>query len=421
MYDKYLNTWKGLTLVTPGFHLRNLFGNSFNSYAVGMDTVSQLRYSRIAMLEIEQFNQAVKILADGGTLTAKQKKIYDVYTEFQRNGLIQSHRGVRDLEQAKEAAELAAAKGTKGVKGAYNTAIRFNFNIAEKMDDFQRYMLYRWALDKTGDSVKAARTVTESLFDYSALTGFEKDVMKRIFPFYTFMKNNFIFQAKNILRNPQQYARVGRAYNYYLEDIAGYGPDDLPDYATENMWIPLPMMITKNDKEGIAFLKANLPLSDFIELVENPFKKGAISLTVPLKLPIELGIGRDLFTGAPITEFPGQTNVMEPGAGVLAGIRNERGQVSIGQTPLMQKIMNDLGFRTPLNFATVGVDLVDTLTGYQGPQSGLVDFLERTGVAGAQDLERLEITALYQDLEHLRELKKYYEQETSNQLPILPR
>ena len=421
MYDGFLNTWKGLTLVTPGFHLRNLFGNSFNSYAVGMDTISQLKYSRLAMLEMSQFDEAVKILADGGTLSPRLQKVYDTYTEFQRNGLIQSHRGVRDLEQAKEAAELAAKGDLKGARKLYNDAIRLNFNIAEKMDDFQRYMLYRWALDKTGDSTQAAKTVIESLFDYSALTGFEKDVMKRIFPFYTFMKNNFIFQAKNILRNPAQYAKVGRAYNYYLEDIAGYSAEDLPDYATENMWIPLPAVITKNDKEGIAFLKANLPLTDFIELVENPFKKGVISVTVPIKLPIELGIGRDLFTGAPITDFPGQTNVMAEGTGVLSGIRNERGQVALARTPLMQKILNDIGLRTPLNFATIGVDLVDTLTGYQGPQSGLTDFLERTGVAGAQDLERLELTRLYQDLEHLRELKKLYEQETGYQLPILPR
>ena len=422
MYDGFLNTWKGLTLVTPGFHLRNLFGNSFNSYAVGMDTISQLRYSRIAMLEMGQFDEAVKILADGGTLSPKLQKVYDIYTEFQKNGLIQSHRGVRDLEQLKEAAEEALRRGDKkGAKKLYDDIIRINFNVAEKMDDFQRYMLYRWALDKTGDSTQAAKTVIESLFDYSALTGFEKDVMKRIFPFYTFMKNNFIFQAKNILRNPQQYAKAGRAYKYYLEDIAGYSAEDLPDYATENMWIPLPAVITKNDKEGIAFLKTNLPLTDFIELVENPFRKGVISVTVPIKLPIELGIGRDLFTGAPITDFPGQTNVMAPGTGVLSGIRNERGQVALAKTPLMQKILNDIGLRTPLSFATVGVDLVDTLTGYQGPQSGFTDFLERTGVAGAQDLERLELTRLYQDLEHLRELKKLYEQETGYQLPLLPR
>jgi hypothetical protein len=421
VYDKYLNTWKGLTLITPGFHMRNLFGNSFNSYAVGMGLPAQMRYARIASLEFDEYAKAARILAEGGTLTARQQKIYEIMSEFQRSGLIQSHRGVRDLEQVKEMTEEALKKGGKGVKTSYNNLVRLNFNFAEKMDDMQRYMLWRWSYDKTGDAVQASKTVAKSLFDYSNLTGFEKDVMKRLFPFYTFMKNNFIFQAKNIFANPGAYARAGRAYKYYLEDISGYSMEDLPDYATENMWIPLPMMITKNDKEGIAFLKANLPISDFVELVENPFKKGVISVTVPVKLAIEIGAGRDLFTGAPITEFPGQTNLMEPGTGVLSGIRDSRGSLAIAQTPLMQKILNDLGLRTPFNVASIGLDVADTLLGYQGPSQGFGDFLQRAGVAGVQEKSKLELTQLYQDLEHLRELKKYYEQQTGNQLPVLPR
>jgi hypothetical protein len=282
-------------------------------------------------------------------------------------------------------------------------------------------MLWRWSFDKTGDAVKASKTVSQALFDYAALTSFEKDVMKRLFPFYSFMKNNFIFQAKNIFANPAQYAKVGRAYNYYLEDIAGYSVEDLPDYATDNMWLPIPMMITKNDKQGISFLKANLPIADFTELVESPFSKGVTSLTVPVKLAIELGAGRDLFTGAPLESFAGQTNVMQQGEGVLSGLRDQKGTLAIAQTPLMQKVLNDLGLRTPFNIASVGLDVADTLLGYQGAQEGLGDFLQRAGIAGVQEISNVEMTNLYQDLEKLRELKKYYEQETGNQLPVLPR
>lgn len=419
VYDKFLNTWKGLTLITPGFHMRNLFGNSFNSYAVGMDLASQSRYATKAMKELDEFSKVGRKLASGAELTAKERKLYELVSGFYESGVAQTHRGIRDLEQVKEAVEQATKGGA--LKTGYNNLIRFNFNVAEKMDDFQRFMLYRWALDKTGDSIKASRTVAESLFDYHHLTNFEKDYMKRLFPFYTFMKNNFIFQAKNIFNNPKAYARVGRSYKYGLENLAGYGPDDMPDYASENMWIPLPITVNKNDKEAISFLKANLPLSDFTELVENPFKKGVISLTAPVKLLIEFGVGRDLFTGAPLRDFPGQTNAMEQGTGVLSGLRDSRGNLTITQSPIAQKILNDIGLRTPINLASTGVDLIDTLTGYQGASEGFGDFLQRAGIAGSQDVDSLELTKLYQDLEKLRELKKYYEQETGNQLPVLPR
>jgi hypothetical protein len=419
VYDKFLNTWKGLTLVSPGFHLRNMFGNMFNSYAVGMGVADQGKYLTKSLMELDQFQKVGKKLAKGEKITEVERKLFETVRGYFEQGVSQTHRGIRDLEQLKTGVD-AARKGGK-LKTGYNNVLRFNFNVAEKMDDVQRYALYRWGLDKTGDAGKAARTVSEALFDYSHLTPFEKNYMKRIFPFYTFMKNNFIFQAKNIFANPKQYARVGRAYRYAVEDLGGYNLDDLPDYAVENMWIPIPMTLTKNDKDAVAFLKANLPLSDFTELIENPFKKGVISVTAPVKLLIEFGAGRDLFTGAPLEQFPGEKNALEEGTGVLSGLRDRRGNLTISQSPLFQKILNDIGLRTPINVASAGLDIVDTLAGYQGPKENLGDFLQRAGLAGVQEVENLELTELYQDLERLRELKKFYEQETGNQLPILPR
>ena len=410
IYDKFLNTWKGLTLITPGFHMRNLFGNSFNSYAVGMDIISQGKYLNTSMMELQKFQEVGKKLAQGLDITASERKIFETVQGYFEQGVSQTHRGIRDLEGVMEASAKNIKQGGR-LKNTYNNVIRFNFNIAEKMDDVQRYALYRWSLDTTGDMTKAANTVAEALFDYSHLTPFEKNTMK----------NNFVFQAKNIFKNPRQYARLGRAYKYALEDLGGYTAEDLPDYASENMWLPIPMTVDKNDKEAIAFLKANLPLSDFTELVENPFKKGVVSITAPVKLLIEFGAGRDLFTGAPLESFPGQTNAMEEGTGVLSGLRDRRGNFIITQSPLFQKILNDLGLRAPINFASTGLDLVDTLTGYQGGVENFGDFLQRMGLAGVQETERLKLSALYQDLEKLRELKQFYEQETGNQLPVLPR
>ena len=419
IYDKFLNTWKGLTLITPGFHMRNLFGNMFNSYAVGMDTLAQGKYLGKSMQELTAFQDIGKKLAQGADLTGAERKIYDTVRGYFEQGVSQTHRGIRDLEGVMEASAKQSAKG--GFKNTYNNVVRFNFNIAEKSDDIQRYALYRWSLDKTGDSVKAANTVAEALFDYSHLTPFEKSYMKRLFPFYTFMKNNFVFQMKNIFKNPAQYAKLGRAYKYAVEDLGGYSIDDMPDYATENMWLPLPWTVDKNDKDAVAFLKATLPASDFTELVENPFKKGVTSLTAPIKLMIEFGAGKDLFTGQPLEAFPGQKSAMPEGTGVLSGLRDRRGNLTISQSPLFIKIMNDLGLRAPINIASAGLDVVDTLAGYQGTPENLGDFLQRAGIAGVSEMDRLKLSKLYQDLEKLRELKKFYEQETGNQLPVLPR
>ena len=103
IYDKFLNTWKGLTLVTPGFHMRNLFGNSFNSYAVGMDIVSQGKYLTTSMMELDTFQKVGKKLAQGLDITASERKIFETVQGYFEQGVSQTHRGIRDLEGVMEA------------------------------------------------------------------------------------------------------------------------------------------------------------------------------------------------------------------------------------------------------------------------------------------------------------------------------
>ena len=426
-YDKFLNTWKSVTLVSPGFHMRNLFGNMSNSYLVGMNMLDQGRYAKRAMVDIKRYRQVADALASGKSIDELgdvARKSYERVLDFYESGVSQTHKGVRDLDTVKEVLD-------KGKKNLPNRIVEANFNLAENMDDFQRYMLYNWSMNKSSrkfakeitnpkdllikSRAEAARTVTDALFDYSHLTGFEKEYMKRLFPFYTFVKNNLIFQSKNIVKNPGAYARVGRAYKYATEDLAGISTEDMPDYMAENMWLPIPIKVSKDDKEAIQFLKMNLPVSDFAQLVENPFREGVNFVTTPVKLMFELGTGVDTFTGAQIKEFPGQVSRAEEG--VLKGIRDERGTLAISGDPMIQKLANDLGLRVPKNYASVGLDILDTAMGNQSVGEGLVDVLSRFGVTGAQTTDNLELTKLYQDLEQLRYLQDLYEQQTGQKLP----
>lgn len=51
-------------------------------------------------------------------------------------------------------------------------------------------------------------------FDYSNLTNFERYFAKTIFPFYTFNKNNFILQAKELAQRPRFLAVTGDVMNF---------------------------------------------------------------------------------------------------------------------------------------------------------------------------------------------------------------
>lgn len=440
-YDKFLNQWKGVTLISPGFHLRNAFGNSFNQYAAGMNVLDIGRYNMRASENLIRFNQLGQTVLEGGfdTLSKADQNAYLRVLDYFEDGISQSRKGVRDLEKLKET--VITAKGAERAKAvqSYQKLLAVNFNVAERMDDVQRYALYEWALDTQTDDLvrrlkaegasekvikqanrnKAGEIVEEALFDYQSLTSFEKEYMKRLFPFYTFMKNNFIFQMKAMVRNPKAYARLGRAYDYWNEDVAGIPTDEMPKYMQDNMWLPIPMIVKKDDKDAINYLKLNLTPSDFAEIVENPLKRGIESISAPIKIPLEIGMGVDSFTSRPLTDFPGQTKKMQAGEGALAFMRDERGNLAVFNNPVFRKTMDDFGLRVPRNYLSISLDLFDSLGGYQAPGEFATDLSQRFSLTGAQTKESMALTELYQDLEQLRNLRSLYEQETGEKLPTL--
>jgi hypothetical protein len=255
------------------------------------------------------------------------------------------------------------------------------------------------------------------LFDYSHFTGFEKDVMKRMIPFYTFMKNNLTFQMRNLITNPQQYGKLGRAYNYYVSDIAGLTAEDMPEYARDNLWLPIPTSVKQNDKATITFLKANLPPGEFAELIESRGARLVSSLTIPLKLPIELAMNRDIFTGQEIKEFRGQKDQMAPGTGVASFLRDEQGVVAFSADPVVQKIANDLGFRVPARYITTALGIADAASGYKDPKDAFAEALNSLGLLSVRDAEQVRVTNLYQALERYRDAEKRWEQASGMDLP----
>lgn len=435
-YDRVVNEWKGLNLITPTFHINNFFGNMTNSYLVGMDLMSQQKYLTESMTSLRSYDNILKevdgLIRTGlkrdealNQLSKANRATYDTLYYYFSDGVSMKMAGVRDLQGFTQTLQQG------GQKNLYRQLTTANFNIAENADELQRFALYKWAYEKelaklggaTSDAIRlkarsvASDKVFESLFDYSNFTGFEKDIMKRVIPFYTFMKNNFAFQAQNILKNPKQYGRLTRAYNYYVEDIAGINKEDMPEYARDNMWLPIPITVNRGDTETITFLKANLPPAEFAELIESRFARGISSLTVPLKLPIELALNRDLFTGAEIKDFPGQKDQMEAGTGVLSQFRDSTGAAALTADPIIQKLGNDLGLRVPLRVLTTALNFVDRQMGYKDPVDSLYEALDNLGVIAVKEKEEINVTNLYQALEKYRNAEKLWEQGQGVDLP----
>lgn len=423
-YDKVMAKWKTLNLLSPAFNIRNFWGNSANMYLSGMSLNSQLRYTTEAFFDLKKYDDLLRKSALDpsnikGTLTPDELKFVDEVGQFFREGISQSYANTRDLDGVLEAIKKGKPK-KKGVAKIFNDYAETNFRVAENIDNTQRYAMWKYHKARLGkvnpggidNSFKAAQEVRNALFDYTNLTKFEKDYMKRLVPFYTFMKNNLIFQMKNITKMPNQYKKMLRSYKYWGENIADLKEEDIPEYMSGNMWLPIPLVVGANEQDKIMWLKTNLPLADFTEFVENPLKKGLTGVTVPIKLLWELGSGKELFTGGAIKGFEGQQNRMEdPDNQIfLNEIRGKNGEIYLSGDPVIQKIADELGLRTPRRLASSILDVLDTATGAQTTDNLIEDILSRSGVTDTKTVSELELSALYQRVEKLRNLKKLYEQ-----------
>ena len=178
-------------------------------------------------------------------------------------------------------------KGTRGAARITEQNARGALFIQSMMDGM------------TGE--EAANNVKKYLFDYSELTDFEKNVMRNIIPFYTWMRKNLPLQMESLLRNPAKYANVAKAHSELgglSESIFGDDPPT-PDYFTEQLAVRFPVNIGNQP----TYLMPDLPYMDF-ETAEGLLDYDKwIGMSHPfIRLGLEQWRNKKSLTGAPIAD-----------------------------------------------------------------------------------------------------------------------
>ena len=133
---------------------------------------------------------------------------------------------------------------------------------ARFMENTRRMMLFidRWRAGETFD--EAAKQVKKWLFDYKELTGFERQVARRIVPFYTFMRKNIPAQMEAVMRHPGRYLAVGKAKRAVeAKAELEQGPIGVVRDYMDDLWAWRLPMTTKNGSP--LFLNTGLSFVDF--------------------------------------------------------------------------------------------------------------------------------------------------------------
>ena len=282
--DGINNTFKKFSTITPGFQMRNIVGNSTNMVLSGMPARELPGYYTKAVNLWNNADNLTKKFMDG-TLTAAEKQDFNILQEFYKAGFADAFTKGEGLEDI-----------VKGGKGIVGKASKASVKANEAVDTWNRLTLLMYAKDHPNyvknlgrkNAVDAVRMV---LFDPDNMSDLERTKFKKIIPFYTFTKQNLMFQAQNVMKNAPKYNRLYRSLKKSYDAI---GDDQYYSYQRNNMQIPLPF----TDKEGNQlFLKANLPVSDLGEFMSTPVQRTLASTSPILKVPVETVTGKSLFTG----------------------------------------------------------------------------------------------------------------------------
>lgn len=295
---------RSVTGLFAPFHIRNyVSGHIQNFEALGIDALNPKNIAigeKIAYLMGKDEKIPEGLISVGG----KEMKFSQVMKPFVDRFSGDTFYNA-DFDMAlKNGAELKTMAGlfskqrikeTIKTAGLGQEAIPFKIGrgIGQFIEHQQKATAYITALGQGKGIDEALRIAETAGFDYRALTKFESQIMRRIIPFYSFTRKNIELQLKTLGENPQ---RINQVLSFFRN--IGEAPTEeekkyLPDFIKESIGVKL-----QDTPQGLKQYISSFgtPIEAFTQLFgTNPVLR-AISTTNPLlKVPIEIGTGKDSF------------------------------------------------------------------------------------------------------------------------------
>lgn len=378
LYNKYMNVFKKWKTASPTFIMNSFFGNTSNLALSGISPLDQAKYGAKVADIMQNGEKYYKAKLAGETLSKAQDDVANLWYEYRKMGFDKAALDLNEIPEELQDLVLKKTKNTSTIKKVTNFVPYVNNLVNQTFDTSGRLTVMLKALDdpsymeKLGvDNVYDA--ISKVMFDPSMLTSGEK-TLKNFIPFYTYSKNNLVFQATNLFKNPTKYARLMKSMRSLQSAATGGNEENMADYLKDSLYIPIPGL---DENGNYTVLRANLPFGQLIETVDDPMQSITNMLSPAIKAPIEYATGIDSFTGREIEKFPGEKSSQIPFL-----------------TKKQQKFIGDFsGLDVPLK------------SGYRL----LTDPMSTITMENNVDTDK--ISKMYDEIDELKNMMKQYEQE----------
>jgi len=385
-YDKFQNFLKAGMIATPGFVFRNVFGAFFNAWLDGVNPVHMVKAANITKRVGEKASRENLSFVEAARALAKASD-----DEYLNNYVLLLEAGVRGGGQATVSVRVPTSGGAQrvlpdrvsqalnqldpraqisGASQFANTPVGLSNHVRGQIvfgmpdaaasdlvatsafpwsSNFAYYQMIRSANVQAEDMIRLGvgldtmrwggsvddglERIAKSQFDYSELTDFERNVMQRVMPFYTWTRKNVPYQLQQLGKHPNKYNAVMNAKRNleWGTEEEGY----VPDYLLQPLGIRMPFTASG----ARVYSVPDLPFQDLLRYdptatqagelgdplygVKNTLQNFAWQLSPIIKTPVEMAFQKKLagygapFTGEkviapqPIRSIPGLMQALE--------------------------------------------------------------------------------------------------------------
>lgn len=293
---------RSVTGLFAPFHIRNyVSGNIQNFEVLGADALNPKNIAAGQKLALkiargEKFGNEIIDVAGKPFNIGKAFKAFET-----RFGNSSSY--ISDIADATKGAGNMPGKilSKESVKETLKTAglgqqsipFRVARGIGSYIETQQKATAFITALGQGKTVEEALDLAARAGFDYRAMTGLESKVLRRIVPFYSFTRKNIELQLRTLGENPERINQILATMNNFGDKASPEEKQSLPDYLKNSIGIKL-----SDTPQGLKQYISSFgtPIEAFTTLFnQNPILN-ALSMTNPvLKVPIEIGIGKDSF------------------------------------------------------------------------------------------------------------------------------
>ena len=304
-FDTIQNAWKIRTLsYFPKYHIRNVVGNLWNNYLADVNPTNYAKAQAVQMYARYKgkggiFEKAA--LAELDKFRISPQMADDFITNAEKTNIIHQGQFGADIE-LEAGKEFNRAKSWNIPGRVENFFIEKGKNLGRRLENNSKLAHFIDRIDKGDDVASAALSTKKYLFDYSDLTQFERDVMKRIFPFYTWTRKNIPLQLESLYKQPEKFVPIATALRSRDKEAL-----DVLKISHPYLYERLPLQIrSEADVNTYIPLEGLIPAADLAKLVR-PQEIVQELLSPYVKTPVELALNKSMFTERDIESYSGET------------------------------------------------------------------------------------------------------------------